>query len=86
MFGRCSSSCSTWEAALANRLISRLLCVTAFGLPPPLRAKGPSVDGVFVAYGEYELGGETFGEPTLEAGADMDTRGGGIMVMAGVCS
>ena len=41
------------------------------GLPPlPFRAKGPSPEGVFVEYGEYELGGETFGEPTVEVGAD----------------
>ena len=34
----------------------------------------------------YEFGGETLGDPTLDVGADMDTRGGGIMVIAGVCS
>lgn len=41
---------------------------------------------MLVAYGVYEFGGETFGEPTFEVGADMDTRGGGIIEIGAVCS
>lgn len=61
--------------------MSRGLCTAAFGLPPLLRPCGPRIDGILLVYGEQELGGEIFGEPTLEVGADCEmVRGGGIII------
>lgn len=49
-------------------------------MPPPLLEDGFKDDEVLTEYGEYELGGETLGEPTWDTGAECDTldRGGGI--------
>ena len=84
----CWSSRSTWEAAVARRLMSRGLCVIALGLPPLLRPCGFNVDGVLLEYGENELGGETLGEPTLDVGAECEMIGfgGGIIGADMACS